>query len=131
MPIRPVINNNIAQIYKLAKSTLGSLRNFTDLKNEFNAKNSVFANELTDFELKPDYKFMTLHIKYCHVSEFPSRIITVLDWTIGFIGASLQLQSIITAHIELLLNNVCLYEESPTNPGLISTTTEFTNELLI
>jgi hypothetical protein len=34
---------------------------------------------------------------YCHVSGVPYRIISVLDWMIGFIGTYLQLQSIITA----------------------------------
>jgi hypothetical protein len=63
-----VVNNIDTPYYKLAKFALELLNNFIELRDKFNANNSIFANKFKKFELKPAYKFMTVDIKGLYVN---------------------------------------------------------------
>ena len=68
-PIRPVVNNMSAPLYKIAKHINNKLNAYLCLNNHYNVKNSISLTEdLTKLKINENHKMMTYDIKDLYVN---------------------------------------------------------------
>jgi len=69
-PVRPVVNNRNAPVYKMSKLLVNKLNNLLHLRNHYIVKDSTaLANDLTKLKIDENYRMITFDIKDLHICQ--------------------------------------------------------------